>query len=44
MEDPLGPKFLPNKPAVIELIKGKKIKFKYIFLSNNGFEPLTFSL
>ena len=28
--DPFGPIFLPNKPAVIELIKGKNSKFKYI--------------
>jgi len=28
--DPFGPIFLPNIPAVIDPIKGKKIKFKYI--------------
>ncbi len=30
MAAPFGPIFLPNIPAVIEPIKGKKIKFKYI--------------
>ena len=29
MAAPFGPIFLPNIPAVIEPIKGKKIKFKY---------------
>ena len=29
-EEPSVPSFLPNIPTVIELIKGKKIKIKYI--------------
>ena len=32
IEDPLGPINLPNKPAEIELINGKKTKIKYIFI------------
>ena len=47
MLEPLGPSFLPNNPARLEPIKGKKTIVKYIFLSNlsnNGFEPLTTSL
>ena len=42
--EPLGPKYLPNKPAEQEPIKGNVIISRYIFLSNNGFEPLTSSL
>ena len=41
---PLGPISLPNKPDIIELIRGKNTITKYIMISNNGFEPLTFSL
>ena len=45
MEEPLGPKYRPNRPAEIDPIKGKNTKIKYIYkLSNNGLEPPTSSL
>jgi hypothetical protein len=32
MDEPFGPNFLPNNPAVIDPIKGKNTKIKYILL------------
>jgi len=39
MTDPLGPIFLPNRPAVIDPTKGKNIRFKYM---NSLYEILNF--
>ena len=35
-EEPLGPKYLPNKPAQIDPIKGKKTNVKYICIYINS--------